>query len=288
MMRTLEDIDCAFPATLREALALLADEATRGPVLAGGTDLIVQWKTGLRPLPERVVSLARVKELEGIEDRGDALAIGARVTHAALRASPLVRQHLPALAAAAATVGGRQIQAQGTLGGNVANASPAGDTAPALLVTNGAVVVASARGERVVPLTRFFLGYRQVDLQPDELIVRFVLPKKAPGAVELFRKLGPRAAQAISKVVAACRAQVRQGRIESLALAMGSVAPTVVRLTELEAWLRGRPLDEDTFSEAEVRASAEVRPIDDIRSTAEYRRWVAGRIVRGFLERLAP
>ena len=266
---------------------LLADENTRGSLLAGGTDLIVQWESGVLRAPERVISIKGLPELEGIREVEGCIHVGALVTHAELRRSALVRQHLPALAAAAATVGGPQIQALGTIAGNVANASPAGDLAPALLITDGSVVVAGVDGERAVKLTDFFLRYREIDLGPKELIVRFELPKRTNAQAEAFRKLGPRAAQAISKVMAAHRATVQGGMVQSCALAIGSVAPTVVRLPGFESWIVGKPLTEETFRAAEKKVAGEVRPIDDIRSTGEYRKWVSGRIVRGFLQDLA-
>ncbi len=286
-MRFAEDIDCAFPRTLADALKLQAAEKTRGRLLAGGTDLMVQWSSGALPIDDRAVSLAAVPELRGLCEDGDRIVIGATATHAQIRSSALVRQHLPALAAAAATVGGAQIQARGTIGGNVANASPAGDLAPALLVTDGAVVVASASGEREIPLTKFYLGYRKIDLRPDEIIVRFVLPKMRDGERELFRKLGPRAAQAISKVMGACRARVVKGTVKSFAVALGSVAPVPSRLPEFESWIKGEAIGKKVLDEAERRVSESLKPIADIRSTAEYRKWVSGRIVRGFLEELA-
>jgi carbon-monoxide dehydrogenase medium subunit len=283
-IRTIEDIECDFPESLREALAALKDEAGRGRILSGGTDLMVQWASGAVPIPDRALSIFQLRELKGIEENGDALIIGAAVTHAELRNSPLVQKHLPALAAAAATVGGAQIQARGTIGGNVANASPAGDLPPALIITDGVVVVASAAGEREIPLTEFFLDYRKIDLRPDELIVRFVLPKMPKGGREFFWKIGPRAAQAISKVMGACRIVMERKMVKAAAIALGSVAPTVVRLWDFESWLEGQKLDEDIAFEAEQHVAAAVSPIDDIRSTAEYRKWVSGRIVRGFLE----
>ena len=283
-MKSLEDINCTFPSSLNEALTLLADEKTRGRLLAGGTDLMVQWASSLSPIPERVISVFGLPELCGITETEQDVLVGAAVTHADLRNSPVVRKYLPALAAAAATIGGTQIQVRGTIAGNVANASPAGDLAPALLVTDGFVVLASVSGERLVELTRFFLGYRKVDLRPDELIVRFVLPKLPKGARESFRKLGPRAAQAISKVMGSCRCRLEFGIVRQCAISIGSVAPVPVRLWELERWLAGKKLDEEVISEAEKRAAATVKPIDDIRSTAEYRQWVSGRLVRGFLE----
>lgn len=282
-MKKLEKSDCRFPSTLKEALELLANESTRGRLLAGGSDLMVQWAAGMEP-PPRVISIKGLKELQGIKEDDGAVVIGAGVTHAHIRSSKPVQKHLPALAAAAATVGGPQIQALGTIGGNVANASPAGDLAPALLITGGAAVVASRTGERTIPLTKFFLAYRRIDLKPDEMIVRFVLPKRAAGETEVFRKLGTRAAQAISKVMCAARFSVKTGSFETCAVALGSVGPTTVRLPKLEEWIIGKSASEETLAEVEKRASDEVSPIDDIRSTAEYRKWVSGRLVRFLLE----
>jgi CO/xanthine dehydrogenase FAD-binding subunit len=280
---TFADVACAFPEQLNEALALMADPNTRGRLLAGGTDLMVQWEAGALPLPPRVISIKYLPELQTIEETADEVVIGAAVTHRQIRIAPLVQRHLPSLAEAAATVGGYQIQTMGTIGGNVANASPAGDLAPSILVAEGTVIVASIRGEREIPATAFWTGYRQIDLQPDEMIVRFRLPKMAAGAREYWRKLGPRRAQAISKVMGSCRGEIEDGVIRSFRIAVGSVAPTSVRLIELEQWLAGRTLDGETLSGAERLASEIVQPIDDIRSTAAYRKWITGRMVRGFL-----
>ena len=286
-MKTLEHIHCYFPKTLDEALTLLADERSRGPIIAGGTDIVVQWQAGAIPLPDCAISLYGIDELQQIIDMDDTLKIGAGVTHTQLRNSETVQRWLPALTAAAATVGAHQIQNRGTLGGNVANASPAGDTPPALLITDGTVTVASQKTTRTIPLAEFFLDYRKIDLQPDELICSFSLPKKPESSTELFRKLGTRGAQAISKVMAACRADLNGTTINHIAIAMGSVAATTVRLPQLEQWLMGKVINETTIAEAEQRAAEEVRPIADIRSTAEYRKWVSGRIIRGFLEQLS-
>ncbi len=258
-IRTIEDVDCVFPETLREALAALADGAHGTRILAGGTDLMVQWASGVIPPPEHVVSIFHLPELKGIREEDSALVIGAAATHAEIRDSVLVQKHLPALA---------------------------GDLPPALLITDGVVVVASAGGEREIPLTEFFLGYRKIDLRPGEVIMRFLLPKMPKGGRELFQKIGPRAAQAISKVMGACRIVTERKMIKTAAIALGSVAPTVVRLWDFESWLEGQKLDEDVAFEAEQHVAAAVKPIDDIRSTAEYRKWVSGRIVRGFLEEI--
>ena len=283
-MKITENIDIRFPKTLAEALRLQASEKTRGKLLAGGTDLMVQWASGV-PAPERATSVWNLPELSAIEMFPGFIEVGAGVTHAFLRDAAQIHRHLPALVAAAATVGAAQIQARGTLGGNAANASPAGDTAPALLVTGGTVVLASLSGTREVPLAQFWTGYRQIDARPDEIIVAFRLPKRGQ-AKERFRKIGTRRAQAISKVMAASRILVENGVIRSAAIALGSVAPTPVRLAEVEAFLLGKSLSPAAIDEAEKLAQATVKPIADIRSSAEYRRWASGRLVRDALENL--
>ena len=283
-MKITETIDIRYPKTLAEAVRLQADEKTRGKLLAGGTDLMVQWAAGV-PIPERAVSVWNLPELSAIEMFPDRIEIGAGVTHAFLRDAVQIHRHVPALIAAAATVGAAQIQARGTLGGNAANASPAGDTAPALLVTGGSVLLASLSGTREVPLAKFWTAYRQIDAHPDEIIVAFRLPKRGK-AQERFRKIGTRRAQAISKVMAASRILVEQGVIRSAAIALGSVAPTPVRLGEVEAFLVGKKLSPKLIDDAEQLAQATVKPIADIRSTAEYRRWASGRLVRDALENL--
>ncbi|MDR0993809.1 MAG: FAD binding domain-containing protein [Verrucomicrobiota bacterium] len=277
-------LNIRFPKTLDEAVAFQADERTRGRLLAGGTDLMVQWAAGAPP-PQRLISIWGLPELSAIRVSKEMVEIGAGVTHAFLRDCTDIRAHVPALVAAAASVGATQIQARGTLGGNAANASPAGDTAPALLVTDGMVMLASAQRFRTVPLTAFWTGYRQTAAQPDEIIAAFLLPKKGR-SVERFRKIGTRKAQAISKIMAASRIRLHGGTIESAAIALGSVAATPIRLGKVEAFLAGKKLSRRLVEEAEALAQASVAPIADIRSSAEYRRWTAGRLVRDALENL--
>lgn len=286
-MHSIEDIELLTPKTLGEALKWQVDEKTRGLPLAGGTDLMVQWEAGARPIVERALNVKSLPELQGIQESGDAVVIGACATHWQIRNSAATRKYLPSLAAACATVGGTQIQSLGTIAGSVANASPAGDLAPSMLTSGGTVVVASVRGEREIALHKFWTGYKKIDLQPDEIIVRFRLQKLPDEAREGFRKLGPRAAQAISKVMGSYRGLVKNGKVDSFAVALGSVAPTAVRLGKLEEWVVGKNLTEVVLSESEKRASDEVAPISDIRSTADYRKWVSGRLVRSFLEELA-
>lgn len=283
-MRALDDIVMRFPRDLDEALRLQADPATRGVPLAGGTDLMVVWKAGAVRAPETALDLSGLDALRGIRKAGPFVVIGALTTHAELRASPIVRERLPALAQAAATVGGPPIQNRGTIGGNLVNASPAGDLAPPLLAAGARAVLVSARGERTLPLTDFFIDYRRTALRADELLARMLVPPLPDGAWEGFRKIGTRAAQAISKVMAAVRIRRDGDRLVDPALALGSVAAVPVRLPEVEAWLNGRAPDEAVLKELEARIGAAIHPMDDIRSTAAYRKGVAGRLVRGMLE----
>lgn len=283
----MEKIDLSFPDSLAEALKLMADEKTRGLPLAGGTDLMVQWEAGARPVPERAMDIKNLTELHELSESDGMVIIGAGISHAKLRASEIVKRGIPALAEAAATVGGGQIQTMGTIAGSIANASPAGDLAPTLLASDAEVVVASVRGERRLKLQSFILDYRKIDLKPDELIVRFIVPAKKAGERETFRKLGPRAAQAISKIMGSYRGEIVDGKITRFSVALGSVGPTAIRLPEVEKAVIGQAVDRRTLNDAERVASASVKPIADIRSTAEYRKWVSGRLIRGFLEHLA-
>jgi len=256
------------PRSLAQALRWLRDDGPLVP-LAGCTDLYVGVHFGAAPGP-CFLDLADLAPLRGIRLRGDTLSIGALTTHAELFGSPLVRRRLPMLAAAAREVGSPQIQNRGTLGGNVANASPAGDTLPVLAVAEAEVVLRSADGERRVPFTSFYTGYRQTVMRRDELIVRFEIPPVR--GRQWFRKIGTRAAQAISKVViAAVRAPAPR-------VALGSVAPTVVRLPRTETLLASG----GTLAEAQALLQDEIAPIDDIRSTAAYRRRVAANLLAQF------
>jgi CO/xanthine dehydrogenase FAD-binding subunit len=268
------------PRTLADAYALLADDggAPWRP-LAGGTDLLVQIGAEMAPAPERVLDLWAIRELRGIDLVGDALVIGALTTWTELRRSPLVRDRLPVLAEAAATIGALQIQNRGTLGGNIVNASPAGDSLPVLLASDAVIVLGGPRGERSVAAEAFFTGYRRTARAADELVlrVRFPLP---PARQMRFRKVGTRRAQAISKVVLALAWQPDgKGSWRNVRVALGSVAERPVRAPRAEAALEGNGPTPETAAAAAAAISAEIRPIDDVRSTADYRRAVTGRIL---------
>jgi CO/xanthine dehydrogenase FAD-binding subunit len=270
------------PRSLDEAYDLLA-AAPHRPV-AGGTDLLVQLTGELAPPPDRVVDLWRLDELRGVSLERGALVLGALTTYTEIRRSALCREHAPALVAAAATIGAAQIQNRGTLGGNIANASPAGDTLPVLLATDAEIVVGSARGERIVPAGHFWVAYRRTALAADELVLRVRIPL-AGGRELRFRKVGTRRAQAISKVVLALawREHGRSGGWSDVRLALGSVAATPVRAAATEAVLEGAHPTPATADLAAETLAGELRPIDDVRSTADYRRTVAARVLHRML-----
>ena len=269
------------PRHLFEAYELLAAGPTRP--IAGGTDIMVAITGELGPIPERMLDLSRIDDLRGISLEATGLVLGARTTYTEIRRSALCREHLPALVEAAATIGAAQIQNRGTLGGNIANASPAGDTLPILLAADALILVGGQRGEREIPATEFFPEYRKSALAPDELIlhVRFPLPS---GREVRFRKVGTRRAQAISKVVMAIAWRDLGGPSWSdVRIALGSVAATPIRARATEAVLEGaRPTPEVADLAAETLAR-ELKPIDDVRSTADYRRAVSARILHRLL-----
>ncbi len=237
--------------------------------IAGATDVYVALNFGTLTA-RRFVDIWAVDELRGITVRDDRLVLGALATYTQMIASPEVRERLPMMIEAARQVGGPQIQNRGTVGGNIANGSPAGDSLPVLAAADAVVVLRHAGGERRVPLTAFYTGYRASVMRADELITAVEVPR-VPGT-QWFRKVGTRAAQAISKVVVAAVAG------DTPRIAVGSVAPTVVRLGATERSLASG----GSIDEAMVALRAEVHPIDDLRSTAEYRLRVTENLVRRF------
>jgi CO/xanthine dehydrogenase FAD-binding subunit len=263
------------PTSLREAVERLAENPSLVPI-AGCTDLMVAAPEREQPV---VLDLLGVPELGGIRERDGYLEIGATTTFSAIRASAAVRSGFPALADAAGQVGGWQIQNRATIGGNIANASPAGDSLPVLAALDARVVLVGAGGERELAFTAFQTGYRETALLPGELIGWIRLPHPPPETRQVFRKVGTRRAQAISKVVVALVGAVRAGHVADYRLAAGSVAPTTVRLRTVEEAVLGRPFDEALAARAGRLAAAAVEPIDDVRSTAAYRRFALAGVV---------
>ncbi|HEY7738381.1 MAG TPA: FAD binding domain-containing protein [Candidatus Limnocylindria bacterium] len=271
------------PASLPDAYRLLADGGPAWRPVAGGTDLLVQVTGELGPRPDRVLDIWALDELRGINLEGDELVIGALTTYTDLRTSALAAELLPALTAAAATIGAAQIQNRGTIGGNLVNASPAGDTLPIWLATDAQIVLGSASGERAVAANAFFTGYRQTARRDDELVVRVRVPL-IPRRHLRFRKVGTRRAQAISKVVLAVSwITGEDGAWHNPRVALGSIAATPVRAAATETALDGRHPVRVTTDAAVTALEGEIHPIDDVRSTADYRRLVAGRVLRRLL-----
>jgi CO/xanthine dehydrogenase FAD-binding subunit len=273
------------PTRLEVAYSLLADPA--GPPwrpIAGGTDLMVQVTGEIGEPPQRVLDIWALDELRGITLEADALVIGALTTYTEIRRSPVVAEFLPALVEAAATIGAAQIQNRGTIGGNVINASPAGDTLPVLLACGAEMVLGSAAGERTVAADEFWPAYRTTARRRDELLLRVRIPLTRDRQVR-FRKIGTRRAQAISKVVMALawRAAGSDQPWTDVRLALGSVAATTTRASATEAVLEGSRSSRETADAAVSALTAELQPIDDVRSTADYRRAVAGRVLHRVL-----
>jgi CO/xanthine dehydrogenase FAD-binding subunit len=274
------EYELAATRTLPEALELVA--AGCRP-LAGGTDLMALLEAGALA-GRRFVDIRQLAELRGIEVAPGRVTLGALTTYTEVRRHAVLSEEFPLLAAAARETGGLATQNRGTLGGNIVNASPAADSPPALLAYEAELELVSTAGARRVPYRGFHTGYKQMDLAPGEILARIVLPRASAGWRQYYRKVGARRAQAISKVVFAGLLRVEAGAVTGARIALGSVAPTVVRCAAAEAALIGRPLDADTVGMARRALEAELRPIDDLRSTATYRRRVAGNLLEDFLQ----
>lgn len=270
------------PKNLPEALALLGSAADARPI-AGGTDLMVQLeartaKAGL------LVDISRLPELQEITLSRGQVRIGAAVTYQAIIDSPVVQREAPLLVEASRQVGAAQVQHMGTLGGNIANASPAGDLLPPLYALDARLVLAGPGGERELPVADFILGVRRTALRPAELITAICIPARSSGEGGSFVKFGLRQSQVISVVSVACRLQSLDGVIQAAALALGAVGPTVLRARRAEQLLSGRPAGPLLFEQAGEAARQDACPIDDIRGSAAFRRHLVGPLVQRALQ----
>ncbi|HXY50129.1 MAG TPA: xanthine dehydrogenase family protein subunit M [Terriglobales bacterium] len=276
------DYELVAPGSLQAVLWLLAEQPGEWLPIAGGTDVMVQYGAGKLPA-RKLVSLWNLPELRRIEVSEGEIQIGSGCTYTDLRESTVVAREFPLLASAARWTGGIANQNRGTLGGNIANASPAADSLPALLVYEADLILVSAGGERRIPYLDFHTGYRKTLLAPGELIRAVCLARRFVKYFSYTRKVGPRQAQAIAKISIAALGQMADGLIEDIRIAVGSVAPTPLRLKETEGMLRGNSIEAALLSKARQTAVGEIRPIDDIRSTAAYRSAVTGNLVADFL-----
>lgn len=280
------DYELLAPANLKSILSILADEPGSWRPIAGGTDLMVQYAAG-NLAARKLVSIWGLRELRHIDVLPDEVRIGAGSTYTDLRANAIIQSEFPLLSTAASWTGGIANQNRGTIGGNIVNASPAADSLPALLVYEAELILVSVRGERRVPYATFHTGYRKTKLEPDELILEVSLQRRYSEYHTYGRKVGPRNAQAISKVCVAALARLADGVVDDIRIAMGSVAPIPLRLKETESAIRGSRIDSTLVSMAKQKAAVEIQAIDDIRSTARYRTAVAGNLVAEFLNRVA-
>jgi CO/xanthine dehydrogenase FAD-binding subunit len=275
----LGDFELVAARTLGEACDRVA-EGYRP--LAGGTDVMVLLSSG-KLAHRRWVDLWGLDELRQVRAEDGLFEMGALTTYTGVRRHPLLSRELPMLAQAASETGGIAIQNRGTLGGNIGNASPAADSPPALLAYGAEVVLVSRRGERTVPYATFHTAYKRTVAAHDELVARIRVPRGDPGRVHYYRKVGPRRAQAISKVCFAACADRDGARVRDVKIALGGVAPVPVRALEAErAIVAGESFER--VSEALGRA---ITPIDDVRSTSAYRRRVADNLLRDFLQHVA-
>jgi CO/xanthine dehydrogenase FAD-binding subunit len=271
---------------LADTLEWMAREPGVWKPFAGGTDLMVLLEAG-KLAHRKFLSIWKLHELRGISIAPGHVTLNAMTTYSEIRRHALLSREFPLLSRAAAETGSIATQNRGTLGGNIANASPAADSPPALLVYDAELEIVSAKGSRWVSYHGFWKGYKQIDLRKDELIRAIRLPRNLSFTKHFYRKVGARRAQAISKVCFAGAAQMDAGRIADVFIALGSVAPTVLRATETEKLLRGEKPAPAILSAAQETLAREITPINDIRSTARYRLRVAQNLLAEFCESLA-
>ncbi|MBM4331574.1 MAG: xanthine dehydrogenase family protein subunit M [Deltaproteobacteria bacterium] len=260
------------PSSLTEGLALIGQYKERAKVIAGGTDLLVQMKSKIVN-PERVISLLNVPELSGLKKNGKGLRVGALAKHALLESAPEVKEGWGILAEAAHKVGSPQIRNLGTVGGNLCNASPAADTAPALLVLEAEAVLVSQKGKRRIPLEAFFSGPGMTVMEKDEILQEIFIPQVPANSVWTYLKLGRRKSLDLALVSTAVLLiqDSQSGICQRARVALGAVSPTPMRAKETEEFLRGKELNESILRRAGEIAMKECRPIADIRASAEYR-----------------
>jgi len=255
----------------RHAVALLAEHAASVKILAGGTDLLVELKNA-RHVPRAVVDISRAPDLKQIAVTSRGLSIGALVTHGDIMRSAVIRDLCPALLDAAHTIGAVQTRNLGTIGGNLVTCVPSMDSGPTLMALDASVTIAGAKGERQLALADFFLGPRRTALAADELLKEIVVPAASLRKPTHFLKFGLRKGQALALVNAAASLWAADGKFKDTRIALGAVAPTVMRASEAERYLEGRAIAPEAMAEAARIAAGEAKPITDFRASAEYRR----------------
>ncbi len=283
----LQDFELEIPKSLNEALEALADRSSDGAdggtmPLAGGTNLLVDIRARNR-LPRCLVALGNIPELRRIDRANGRVTIGSATTLSDVLGDAAMAQAAPSLVAAARLFAGQMVRNVATVAGNVACGSPAADTVPPLLSLDAEIAVAARSGARSIPLDKFFTGYQETALRPGELITAISWPSPPPGSANLFYKLGLRQGDAISVVCLAVTLTAEAGTCSRARIAIGAVAPTVIRAKKAEAMLAGEKPTPALIEAAATKAADECNPIDDLRASAEYRRHVVRLLTRRLL-----
>jgi len=278
------------PANLSEALNVLASDDGEWQPFAGGTDLMVLLEAGKLP-HKNYLNIWNLSELRGIEVTDSQVTLGALTTYSEIQDHDTLHAEFPMLCQAASETGGLAIQNRGTIGGNIVNASPAADSPPALLAYDAELELVSAKGSRTIPYHSFHTGYKQMDIRPAELLRAIRLPRLTKGAFKglthYYRKVGTRKAQAISKVCFAGVARMNADQIVDVRIALGSVAPIPIRCVQTEIALEGETINGTTVGAAQSALAAEIAPIDDLRSTRDYRLRVSLNLLEDFVHNVA-
>jgi carbon-monoxide dehydrogenase medium subunit len=266
----LKPFDFIQPTNIDAAILALAEHNPNVRILNGGTDYLVELKH-VAQSPGVVVDVSRLQDLRGIEIVDAGLRIGAGTTHTEIMANPLVKEYVPAMIDAAHTVGAVQTRNLGTLGGNLVTCVPSMDSGPTLLAMDAEVIILGSKGTRQSSLTDFFVGPRKTSLEPDELLLEIIIPKENLGKPASFIKFGLRKGQALALVNAASALWIEGNKFKDVRIALGAVAPVVMRATRAEALLEGQVICEELVQEAAKIAVGEAKPIDDFRASKEYR-----------------
>ncbi|HEY7164830.1 MAG TPA: xanthine dehydrogenase family protein subunit M, partial [Candidatus Binatia bacterium] len=282
VMKRTEPLEMYQPTTLQEASRLLKENGAGGRFLAGGTDLVIAMKEkGL--VPKYIVDLKRVPGLSGIRENSDgSITIGALTTMRETETSALILKKYPFLAQSAAEVGSIQIRNRATVGGNMANATPSADVAPALVALNATAKIVGLAGEKTVPLEEFFRGPGQTIMSADEILTEITIPKTAPELVGEYIKFSPREMMDLAYVgvAVAFNYDDKNKRASQVRIVLGAVAPTPIRARAAEAIVEGKPLTEELADQAGEEAAKESKPISDVRSSADYRRAMVGAMTK--------
>jgi carbon-monoxide dehydrogenase medium subunit len=270
--RRLPKFNYLAPATLDEALSLLAQYKSKARVIAGGTDLVPKLKRREVKAPEYVIDLKGIPGLDKIRRDTGGLTIGALVTIGVVESSPLIQQKFAILAQAAQSMASPQVRNRGTIAGNICNAVPSADSAPALLTLGARLKLISRKGERTINIEDFFTGPNRTALTDEEILLEIKIPDMPPKSKGVYLKLSPRRAMDLAIVGAAVVVVPEDGICKDIRIALGAVAPTPLRTMKAETVLKGQKFNDNLIEKAAKAAAAEASPIDDHRASAEYRR----------------